>query len=107
MGSLTFVKELHSVKVDNLPPTFDKFMLKEAFSKFGGVGDVFIPWDEKKQPRSYGFVRFAKLDDAEDAIKEMDKTDLAGERIKVQMATSKKKLLGSPKRGRSRDKGSD
>mmetsp|Transcript_119895 Transcript_119895/g.238709 ORF Transcript_119895/g.238709 Transcript_119895/m.238709 type:complete len:170 (-) Transcript_119895:161-670(-) len=102
------VTEMFSVKIDNLSPRTDKFELKEEFSKFGTVGDVFIPWDESRQPRSYGFVRFLDRHDAEEAVNSMDGKEFAGNELRCQMASSEKPMNTPVRedrghRGRARD----
>lgn len=86
------VRDMFSVKIDNLSTKTDKFELRDAFAKFGTVGDVFIPWDEQRQPRSYGFVRFLERRHAEDAVAAMDGRDFGGSEIRCQLAASEKPL---------------
>ncbi|CAK0829007.1 unnamed protein product [Prorocentrum cordatum] len=94
---------LHSVMVKNVSTTpetfFDvKHKLQDVFSKFGEIGDVHLPKD-----RNFAFVRFQRLQDAEDAMKEMDGKDFEGDELRCQMATQPPKP-GYPQGGRSRSR---
>ena len=63
-------ENMFSVKVDNLNHDLDKHVLRDLFSKFGEIGDVYIPQDPRsREPREYGFVRFVDERDAEDAVR--------------------------------------
>ena len=48
-----------TVKIDNLYRSTSVDILKEAFNKFGEIGDVYIPRDRNTgEGRGFGFVRF-------------------------------------------------
>lgn len=108
-GPPTNIKNMHSVKIDNLSSRIDKFELKDKFAKYGEVGDVFIPRDDTGQPRSYGFVRFLNRQEAEEAADRMDGKEFGGENIKCQLAAVEKTMVrggpGDRPRGRSGDRG--
>merc|ERR1711879_199784 len=71
----------------NLPDKWNKEDLTSLFEKFGEIGDVFIPRDrDTGRDRPFGFLRFYKEADAEDAIKELDGTRLGGVEITVAKA---------------------
>jgi RNA recognition motif-containing protein len=64
---LSKVKEidhLHPVKVHDIPQTASPEKLREAFSEFGEVGDVYIPADYKERRPKQGFaiVRYTSPD---------------------------------------------
>jgi len=62
----------------------DEPKLRDAFSAFGQVTDVFLPTDrDTKRPRGFGFVTFASRSDAEDAISKMEGAQLDGRTIRV------------------------
>jgi RNA recognition motif-containing protein len=42
-------------------------------------------------PRGFAFVRFVSVDDAEDAIKGLDRTEIDGQEIMAAIATNTKK----------------
>ncbi|CAJ1358815.1 unnamed protein product [Effrenium voratum] len=58
MARIPDVNHMHSVKIDNITCNQDEVIgvkeeLREKFSKFGEIGDVYIPRD-----RNFAFVRF-------------------------------------------------
>ncbi|EEQ98087.1 serine/arginine rich splicing factor, putative [Perkinsus marinus ATCC 50983] len=81
------LNDLFSIKVDGIDERVRKDDLREAFSKFGEIGDVFIPLDRYTGvSRGFGFVRFYERRDAEDAIRDMDNKEFQGCRITVAAA---------------------
>merc|ERR1719221_1687195 len=73
-----------------------KDQLREAFGKYGEIGDVHIPRD-----RGFAFVRFLEERDADDAIDGMNETKFNGEVIKCVLAT-KPKRTAADMEGRKR-----
>ena len=64
--------------------------LRQAFERFGDVEDVRIVTDrETGRSRGFGFVTFNSSQSAQDAISEMDGTELDGRNIKVNEAEDK------------------
>ncbi|CDU18735.1 hypothetical protein YYC_05309 [Plasmodium yoelii 17X] len=62
-------------------------MVRDKFKKFGAIKDVYLPIDYyTKEPRGFGFVEFYDPKDAEEALKEMNGTELDGNRIEVFVA---------------------
>lgn len=114
MARFPDVNQMYSVKLDNITVTPEDFVavkeeLREKFSKFGDVGDVYIPRD-----RNFAFVRFRDKRDAEDAVDAMEgKTDILGQEVRVTMASQAKKAAedyskrGRGRRSRSRRRRSD
>eukprot|EP00434_Breviolum_minutum_P030656 symbB.v1.2.027110.t1/scaffold2756.1/size127779/3 len=114
MARVSDVNQMYSVKLDNITVTQDDFVavkeeLREKFSKFGDIGDVYIPRD-----RNFAFVRFREKRDAEDAVDAMEgKTDILGQEVRVTMASQAKKAAedyakkGRGRRSRSRRRRSD
>lgn len=65
--------------------------LREAFEKFGDVIEAKVITDrETRRSRGFGFVTFAKEQDAMAAITAMDATTLDGNTIKVNEAHGKR-----------------
>lgn len=96
------LEELHSVKVDNLPSDCSNNELEEAFSKFGQVQDVYIPQDYyTRKAKDFGFVRFEKLEEAEDAA-EATGIEIGGNEVKPYMAQRGKPRERKGGRGRGR-----
>ena len=58
------VDHLHPVKVENIPRSVSPDKLKETFSAFGPVGDVYIPIDYKdgKPKKDFAIIRFERED---------------------------------------------
>ncbi|SCM23278.1 serine/arginine-rich splicing factor 12, putative [Plasmodium chabaudi chabaudi] len=62
-------------------------MVREKFKKFGAIKDVYLPIDYyTKEPRGFGFVEFYDPKDAEEALKEMNGSEIDGNRIEVFVA---------------------
>merc|ERR1719506_3149952 len=104
------VKNLYSVKIDNVNYDSRDFLdvrneLKDAFSKYGEVGDVHLPRD-----KNFCFVRFTEERDAEEAVEKMDGRRMFGDEIKCMLATQPKRSSEEMRerddgRGGSRDRG--
>lgn len=76
-----------TLKVDNISYTTTNEMLKDKFSVYGDVGDVYIPRKfQSQEPRGFAFVRFYEAKDAEDAQRSLDGTELDGRVISIQEA---------------------
>lgn len=72
---------------------------KDQFSSVIGSNLIMDPMT--RTPKGYGFVQFSSLQDAEDAISDLNGTVLNGKRIKVNMGQHKKRDSG----GRGGDRG--
>ncbi|KAL3307511.1 hypothetical protein Ciccas_013972 [Cichlidogyrus casuarinus] len=80
-------ESLVSLKIDNLAYRTDVDTLKHYFTRYGEVGDIYIPRDPKTRgSRGFAFVRYYKDRDADYAIKKLDGKEIDGRRITVQMA---------------------
>ena len=76
----------------------DENRLREEFSSFGTVTDVFLPMDRaSNRPRGFGFVTLSTRKSAEDAIAKMDQSQLDGRTIRVN--ESKPRGEGPPRGG--------
>ncbi len=61
--------------------------LREAFERFGEVAEAKIITDrETGRSRGFGFVTFNNAEDADNAIQEMDGTELDGRAVRVNEA---------------------
>ena len=70
--------------VGNLDYATDESKLREEFSQFGTVTDVFLPVEKGTQrPRGFGFVTLSERSAAENAISKMDQSQLDGRTIRV------------------------
>jgi len=60
------ISGLYSLKVDNLDYKVQPDDVKEMFSRFGEIGDCYMPRDHvSKESRGFAFVRFRDRRDAE------------------------------------------
>lgn len=65
-------------------------VLLQAFSAFGSVSEARVMWDMKTgRSRGYGFVAFREFDDAEKALKSMDREWLGSRAIRCNWANQK------------------
>jgi len=76
-----------SLKVDGFSHRSHVDDIEELFSKYGKVGDVYIPKDYRtRENRGFGFVRYYSKHDAEDAIDGLDGRRFDGRELSVQYA---------------------
>ena len=61
-----------SVDCTHVQKQTDDRYVREKFSKYGVVTDVFIPVDGERRPRGFCFVTFEEKRGADDAVAEMD-----------------------------------
>lgn len=70
--------------IGNLDYSTDEHRLREEFSQFGTVTDVFLPVERStNRPRGFGFVTLATREAAEKAISKTDQSQLDGRTIRV------------------------
>ena len=75
----------------NLPFAASDDDIKEAFSAYGTIEDLFIPLDrETNRPRGFAFITLADDDLARKAIEEMDGVDLMGRNLRVNEAEERR-----------------
>ena len=77
--------------VDNLTDSMTVSWLWQLFPHEGKVVDVFVSRKERRSCSSpFAFVRFAKLNEAQEAIKNMNDMVIRGNKIEVSMAEYKR-----------------
>ena len=78
--------------VGNLSYDLSSDQLKELFSKYGDVVDAVVITDKFKRDRSkgFGFVEFAKDEDAQKAMEEMNGKEVDGRALVVNVARPQK-----------------
>jgi RNA recognition motif-containing protein len=75
----------------NLPFSASDEDIREAFSAYGTIEDLFIPLDrETSRPRGFAFITLADDDQARKAIEEMDGADLMGRNLRVNEAEERR-----------------
>ncbi|ABO96105.1 predicted protein, partial [Ostreococcus lucimarinus CCE9901] len=81
------ISNLVSVKIDNVSYELREEDLREAFEKFGDVGDVYIPKERGSyRARGFAFVRYHSREHAEAAVSAMHETELGGRHIRAAIA---------------------
>lgn len=73
--------------VGGLAEEVDANLLRSAFSPFGDINDVNIPLDYSTQKhKGFAFIEFQLVEDAADAIDNMDNSEILGRTIRVNIA---------------------
>lgn len=68
--------------------------LRDFFSKFGEVRDVYIPRDYYTQKsRGFCFVEFLRYDDAREALEKTDGNEVLGSTVKIVFAREGRKAV--------------
>ncbi|RWS12723.1 Serine/arginine rich splicing factor-like protein, partial [Dinothrombium tinctorium] len=81
------IEGMTSLKVDNITQRTGVNLLKKVFSKFGDLGDVYVPrYPDTFASRGFAFVRFIRKRDAEEAMRKMNGYVLDGRVLSIQMA---------------------
>ena len=76
-----------NIYVGNLPFSATESDMRDLFAEYGTVDSVAIVLDrETGRPRGFGFVELATDARAQDAIRDLNGTDLQGRAIKVNEA---------------------
>jgi len=84
-----------SLYVKNIPDETLPDDLRDLFSKYGNLSDVYIPMDYyTKRPRGFAYVQFEDPRDAEDAVESVDGKRLFGFTLEVQFAKGDRKSPG-------------
>jgi hypothetical protein len=82
--SSSFFVSIDSSILTLLSTATDEAKLRQEFSAFGTVTDVFLPTERgTSRPRGFGFVTLATREAAEEAISKMDQSQLDGRTIRV------------------------
>jgi cold-inducible RNA-binding protein len=69
--------------------------LRDAFTQFGSVTDVYIANDrETGRPRGFAFVTFSTAEEAKLAVEKMNGVDLDGRQLTVNEAKPKEEMGG-------------
>ncbi|KAH9500521.1 serine arginine-rich splicing factor [Bulinus truncatus] len=73
------------VYIGDLPKDASEKEIERAFSYFGRLRNVWVA----RNPPGFAFVEFEDHRDAEDSVKEMDGTNICGNRCRVELSTGK------------------
>nr|XP_061808757.1 polyadenylate-binding protein 1-like [Nerophis lumbriciformis] len=82
-------KEFTNVYVKNFGEDVDDNMLREIFRTFGNTTSVRVMMDEDGSCRGFGFVSFARHEDAQKAVDEMNGKEFHGRMMYVSRAQKK------------------
>ena len=78
-----------NVFIRGLPVSLDQSTLQQLFQSFGAIESCRVQTDQVTgHSKGYGFVKFATIEAAEDAIKSLDGSSLSGSLIQVKFASS-------------------
>lgn len=84
-----------TIYVGNLPYSTTKEQLQELFGQYGAVKDVKIIIDrDSGNPKGFAFVEMFSGQEAEQAIKALNETELSGRNIKVNEARPREQGTG-------------
>jgi RNA recognition motif-containing protein len=84
------------VKVDNLPYDTRPEDLKDVFSKYGEVKDIYLPKDRASgRPRGFAFVRYAEQSEADAAVAAEQGAMLLGRPVTLEIAKYGKETSGA------------
>ena len=82
--------------------------LKDEFSKYGEIGDVFIPRHvPSMESKGYGFVRYIRQEDADIAVEKMEGFEIDGKMLRVAIAQNARREPRPRENRNSRDYGRD
>jgi len=81
--------EVDTVFVRNLPYDFTDTQLEAAFEDLGPVKEGFMVANKKGENRGFGFVKFAVANDAAEAVEYFKTKEIAGRKVKVELAKKK------------------
>jgi len=78
-----------NIFVKNLVKTIDQEKFQELFKPFGEITSAALALDEEGKSKGFGFVNFAKHDQAKKAVEEMNSREIDGQSIFVGRAQTK------------------
>uniref|UniRef100_A0A3B3QW20 Polyadenylate-binding protein n=1 Tax=Paramormyrops kingsleyae TaxID=1676925 RepID=A0A3B3QW20_9TELE len=91
-------KEFTNVYIKNFGEDMDDNRLKELFDKYGKTLSVKVMTDPMGKSRGFGFVSYEKHEDANQAVEEMNGTELNGKTVFVGRAQKKMERQAELKR---------
>jgi len=89
--------ELFSVRVGELPENVQEQELRDAFDRWGKIGDVWIPKDhDTGRTRGFAFVRYYKRDDRDDCLESVASKPVLLRDQQVTVSYAKQQTRSSP-----------
>ncbi|MDF1813266.1 MAG: RNA-binding protein [Verrucomicrobiales bacterium] len=84
-----------NIYVGNLPYTMSEVTLRELFGQYGAVVNANIIMDrETGQSKGFGFIEMENSEEGDQAIRELDGSDVEGRNIKVNEARPREENRG-------------
>lgn len=80
------------VYIGNLSDGASKVDVENAFVKYGPLRNVWVA----RNPPGFAFVEYEDMKDAEDAVRGLDGTKIAGARVRVEMSHGRSRRSGGP-----------
>lgn len=78
--------------VGNIPYSMSEAQLRELFERFGELVSCKLIIDpETKRSKGFGFVEFVSKDDAEEAMEQLNNSDVQGKKLVVNEARPQEK----------------
>lgn len=85
-------EEGRSILIRSLPFEAKVDELREIFSKYGTITDVYIPKDyNTRKPRGFGFVEFKDPDDVKEALEQLQGYKMGDRELVLQEAQNRRK----------------
>ncbi|CAH1424788.1 unnamed protein product [Lactuca virosa] len=81
--------------VAGFPDGIKKEELREPFSRFGKVIDVYFGWKKDYQRRNYAFVRFTEVEDAKVLEKKLQGINCRGKAMEINISKHQRKPIQS------------
>lgn len=76
-----------AIYVGNLPYDTTEDEIRQMFGTYGEVARVALPLDrETQRPRGFGFVHMTDAQQADDAIRALDGTELGGRQLRINLS---------------------
>lgn len=73
----------YRIRIDNLPPEVDQYLLRKAFENFGYILYCSVVEDNYGISLGYGFVEFENKDSAYSAYRKLDRARFNGIRVYI------------------------
>lgn len=98
--------ESDTLFVGNISFEANEDILSEEFGKHGTVIGVRLPTDmDSGNPKGFGYVQFASVDEAREALNNMRGAAICGRPIRLDFSTPRQNTGGSPRGGRGGGRG--
>ncbi|TIC35135.1 splicing factor, CC1-like protein [Wallemia mellicola] len=76
---------LYKVYVGSLSYTLKEYDVRSVFEPFGEIEDVELSVDDQNRSKGYAYVKYKRMEDSRMACEQMNRFELAGRTLKVQL----------------------